>query len=159
MNVLIVDDEQGIREVIKEYCINEGYNIYEADNGLIAIEILEKEKIDIIILDIMMPRLDGIRTCLKIRENQTEKINPPHGENQVIQFDLSPHGTASFRCNFTLFKEGCQCPASKAKRKGRQMPSFLSYYYLPAISQTSPRSLNVSRTFMPMPLSNSSTSV
>jgi len=68
MNVLIVDDEQGIREVIKEYCINEGYNIYEADNGLIAIEILEKEKIDIIILDIMMPKMDGYTTLSNIRK-------------------------------------------------------------------------------------------
>ena len=68
MNVLIADDEQGIREIIKEYSVNEGYNTVEAENGLIALEILEKEKIDIIILDIMMPKMDGYTFLSKLKE-------------------------------------------------------------------------------------------
>ena len=69
MNVLIVDDEYGIREVIKEYCENEGYNTYEAENGLDAINILNKIKnIDIIILDIMMPKMDGYTALSEIRK-------------------------------------------------------------------------------------------
>ncbi len=60
MNLLIVDDEILIREVVKEYAIHEGYHVFEADNGQAALDIIQKENIDCIILDIMMPKLDGI---------------------------------------------------------------------------------------------------
>lgn len=60
MKILIVDDEERIRNVIKEYITAEGYSFKEAENGLEALIILETEKIDMIILDIMMPKLDGI---------------------------------------------------------------------------------------------------
>ena len=46
MKVLVVDDEVGIREVIKEYCLNESYNVYEASNGLEGLGVLESENID-----------------------------------------------------------------------------------------------------------------
>ncbi len=69
MKILIVDDEQGIREVIKEYALNEKYEVKEAKNGLEALSILEENSdIDIIILDIMMPNMDGYTTLSKIRE-------------------------------------------------------------------------------------------
>lgn len=68
MNVLIVDDEKGIREIIKEYCLNEGYNVFESENGIECLSMLEKVKIDIIILDIMMPKMDGYTALSKIRE-------------------------------------------------------------------------------------------
>lgn len=70
MKVLIVDDEQGIREVIKEYCLNEDYEVVEAENGLCALEALEKNNgIDVIVLDIMMPKMDGYTTLKEIRKN------------------------------------------------------------------------------------------
>ena len=68
MNVLIVDDEYGIREIIKEYCENEGYNVLEADNGIVALELLERAKVDIIILDIMMPKMDGYTVLTQLRK-------------------------------------------------------------------------------------------
>jgi len=68
MKILVVDDEPLIREVIKEYCELEEYNVVEANNGLEALEILKKEEIDIIVLDIMMPKLDGFSTLKKIKE-------------------------------------------------------------------------------------------
>lgn len=69
MKVLIVDDEQGIREVIKEYCLNESYKVEEASNGYEALEKLDNIKnIDIIILDIMMPKMDGYTTLTEIRK-------------------------------------------------------------------------------------------
>lgn len=68
MNVLIVDDEYGIREVIKEYCLNEDYNVLEAENGMVALGLLERTRVDIIVLDIMMPKMDGYTTLSKIRE-------------------------------------------------------------------------------------------
>ena len=59
MRVLIIDDEVLIRDVIREYCHNENYETYEAENGIEALKILENNKIDVIILDIMMPKMDG----------------------------------------------------------------------------------------------------
>lgn len=74
MKVLIVDDEQGIREVIKEYALNEKYDVIEAENGIDALTKLEENNdIDIIILDIMMPKMDGYTFLSKIRE----KVNIP----------------------------------------------------------------------------------
>lgn len=68
--VLIVDDEEDIRELIKIYLINEGFKVITACNGIEALEKLKNYDIDLIILDIMMPKLDGIKTCLKIREEK-----------------------------------------------------------------------------------------
>lgn len=68
MNVLIIDDEELIREVVKEYCLNESYNVFEASNGIEGLTILEKEKIDIIVLDIMMPKMDGYTFFQKMKE-------------------------------------------------------------------------------------------
>ena len=69
MKVLIVDDEIGIREVIKEYCINENYDVLEASNGVDALEILNKENnIDVIVLDIMMPKMDGYTALTEIKK-------------------------------------------------------------------------------------------
>lgn len=59
MKVLIIDDEELIRNIIKEYCHNEGYLTDEAEDGLEAIEKVKSNNYDIIILDLMMPKLDG----------------------------------------------------------------------------------------------------
>lgn len=70
MKVLIVDDEQGIREVIKEYCLSENYEVLEAEDGLNALDVLAKDNnIDVIVLDIMMPKMDGYSTLKEIRKN------------------------------------------------------------------------------------------
>lgn len=68
MKILIVDDEQGIREVIKEYCLLENYEVIEAENGREAIEKVKENNIDLIVLDIMMPKLDGYSTLKEIKE-------------------------------------------------------------------------------------------
>ena len=74
MNILIVDDELYIREVIKEYASLEGYNVIEASNGIDAIKVLENEKVDLIIMDIMMPKLDGYSAIKEIREKENTPI-------------------------------------------------------------------------------------
>lgn len=68
MKVLVVDDEKLIREVIKEYGEYEGYQVIEAEDGTDALDILEHENIDIIVLDIMMPKLDGFSTFREIKK-------------------------------------------------------------------------------------------
>ena len=68
MNVLIVDDEKLIRDVVKEYAISEGYHIFEAEDGEMALDIIETNKINVIVLDIMMPKLDGFSTYKEIKK-------------------------------------------------------------------------------------------
>ena len=65
--LLIVDDEKNIREVVREYAILNGYEADEAEDGLQAIELCRQNDYDCVILDIMMPKLDGFSACKQIR--------------------------------------------------------------------------------------------
>lgn len=67
-NVLIVDDEKNIRQVVREYCDFSGYNCDEASDGMEAIEKVKSNDYDVIIMDIMMPRLDGYSACKEIKK-------------------------------------------------------------------------------------------
>ena len=73
-NILVVDDDKEIVESIEIYLKNEGFNIYKAYNGLEALEILMEEEIHLILMDIMMPKLDGIKATIKIREEKNIPI-------------------------------------------------------------------------------------
>ena len=66
--ILIVDDEQSIREVVKEYCEINGFETDEAEDGYQAIEMVKKDTYDCIILDVMMPKLDGFSTIKEIKK-------------------------------------------------------------------------------------------
>lgn len=66
--ILVVDDEENIREVLKEYAEFEGHQVDEASDGMQAIELAKKNDYDVIIMDIMMPRLDGYSACKEIRK-------------------------------------------------------------------------------------------
>ncbi|MDR0975119.1 MAG: response regulator transcription factor [Ruminococcus sp.] len=68
--ILIVDDEEKIRDVIKEYAEFAGYETAEASDGMEAVEKCRKEDFDIIIMDVMMPRLDGFSAAKEIRKNK-----------------------------------------------------------------------------------------
>jgi DNA-binding response OmpR family regulator len=68
--ILIVDDEEKIRDVIKEYAEFEGYTTSEASDGMEAVEKCRKEDFDIIIMDVMMPKLDGFSAAKEIRKNK-----------------------------------------------------------------------------------------
>ncbi|GAB6179965.1 response regulator transcription factor [Desulfotomaculum defluvii] len=72
--VLVVDDDKEIRDAIEIYLKNEGITVIKAKDGIEAIEKLNEHTIHLIILDIMMPRLDGIATTFKIREKQNIPI-------------------------------------------------------------------------------------
>ena len=92
MNILIVDDEKLLRDVVKEYCLNDNYNVYEAENGLEALQVLEKENIDLIVLDIMMPKMDGYTFFkqMKEKENIPTIVLSARGEeyDKLLGFDL-----------------------------------------------------------------------
>ncbi len=66
--ILVVDDDPEIRDIIHVYLRNEGYSVIEAANGQEALEAINTHSIHVVLLDVMMPKLDGIHTCLKIRE-------------------------------------------------------------------------------------------
>lgn len=68
MNILIVDDEELIRKVIKEYLLLEGFNIYEAENGIEAVDVCKNHKINLVIMDIMMPKMDGYSACKETKK-------------------------------------------------------------------------------------------
>lgn len=73
-SILVVDDEKEIRDAIEIYLRGENFKVYKAGDGLEALDILNENEIHVIILDIMMPKLDGIRTCMKIREKNNIPI-------------------------------------------------------------------------------------
>jgi len=66
--VLIVDDDSEIRDVIHVYLRNDGFRVLEADNGYAALELLRTERVQLVVLDVMMPDMNGIQACMKIRE-------------------------------------------------------------------------------------------
>ena len=72
--VLIVDDDKEIAELIQVYLRNEGYHIYKAQDGLEALKIMELNAIDLVILDIMMPKMDGLELCRQIRKDNQVPI-------------------------------------------------------------------------------------
>lgn len=73
-NVLVVDDEEEITEAIEIYLKNEGIRVFKAKDGIDALMLLEEEEIHLIIMDIMMPRMDGIKATFKIRESKNIPI-------------------------------------------------------------------------------------
>ena len=73
-NILVCDDDREIVEAIEIYLSQEGYKVLKAYDGEEALKLLDKHKVDLLIIDVMMPRLDGIRATLKIREKQNMPI-------------------------------------------------------------------------------------
>jgi len=72
--ILVVDDEKEIRDLIGIYLLNDGYSIIKAANGAEALKVIKDENVDLIILDIMMPIMDGMEACMKIREEKNMPI-------------------------------------------------------------------------------------
>ncbi len=72
--VLVCDDDREIVDAIEIYLSQEGYEVLKAYDGIQAVEMLEKNEVQLLIIDIMMPRLDGIRATLKIREDSSIPI-------------------------------------------------------------------------------------
>ena len=72
--LLIVDDEFRIRELIKKYAIYEGYQVSEAENGIEAVNLCKTNQFDLIVMDIMMPQLDGFSAVEQIRKSENTPI-------------------------------------------------------------------------------------
>lgn len=73
-NILVVDDNDSIRKLISTYLIRDGYNVFAASDGIEALEVLDKEPVDLMIADIMMPKMDGYTL---VKELRSAKYNFP----------------------------------------------------------------------------------
>ena len=73
-NILIVDDEQEIADLVEIYLVSDGYKVFKADNAQDGLDILDKEDIHLVLLDIMMPGMSGLEMCKKIRETNNIPI-------------------------------------------------------------------------------------
>ena len=85
-NILVCDDDKDIVEAIGIYLEQEGYTVIKAYDGVEAINVLRSQPVDLLIIDIMMPKLDGIRTTLKIREENP--LQPATGRESFNTFFL-----------------------------------------------------------------------
>lgn len=72
--ILIVDDDENIRNLLSIYLENEGFKTIKVDSAKKAIEIIEEKNIELVLLDIMMPQIDGIEACIRIRQNKKMPI-------------------------------------------------------------------------------------
>ena len=73
-NILVVDDEQEIADLVEIYLVSDGYKVFKASNAQDGLDILDKEDIHLCLLDIMMPGMDGLEMCRKIRETNNIPI-------------------------------------------------------------------------------------
>ena len=73
-SILVVDDEQEIADLVEIYLVSDGYKVFKASNAQEGLDILEKEEIQMVLLDIMMPGMSGLEMCKKIRETNNIPI-------------------------------------------------------------------------------------
>ncbi len=125
MKLLIVDDEQKIRQLITKYAVFEGYEVAEAENGMQAIEMARKESFDLIIMDIMMPELDGFSASREIRKACTvpiillsargEEYDKIHGfELGIDDYVVKPFSPKELMLRVGAVLRRAQTPASPA---------------------------------------------
>lgn len=74
VNILVVDDEKEIADLVEIYLVSDGYKVFKASNAVEGLQIMGKEDIDLVLLDLMMPGMDGMEMCKKIRETSNIPI-------------------------------------------------------------------------------------
>ena len=74
MNILVCDDDKDIAAAIEIYLRNEGYNVFKAFDGLEALDLVDRETIHLIIMDVMMPKMDGVQATMRIRQEKNIPI-------------------------------------------------------------------------------------
>ena len=128
MRLLIVDDEKLIRDVIKTYAETENYETLEAEDGLEALKIVKNNKIDLIILDIMMPKMDGMTFLEEIKKDYNIPVIILSARNEEYDklsgFDL---GTDDYLTKPFSPKELLARIKAILKRSGKMMPNNYEY--------------------------------
>lgn len=133
--ILVVDDEVHIRLLIKKYASFEGHTVYEAENGMEAIEFCRKNEYDIIIMDIMMPVLDGFSACREIRKfsdtpililsargEEYDKING--FEVGVDDFVVKPFSPKELMLRINAIMKRAKNPAEQERNKTITIEGF-----------------------------------
>ena len=77
-HILLVEDDKEIREGVEIYLMSEGYEVFQAADGIEGLKILDQEEIHLAIVDVMMPRMDGITMTVKLREKCIRHLYPPN---------------------------------------------------------------------------------
>ena len=85
--ILIVDDEQNIREVLKEYLEFNGFEVITADDGYEAVDMCKREDYDFIVMDIMMPKMDGLSAVREIRKTKNIPVMVLSARSMGIDVD------------------------------------------------------------------------
>ena len=86
INILVVDDEKEIADLIEIYLVSDGYKVFKAENAEAGLSILDKQDIHLVLLDIMMPGMNGLEMCRKIRETN----NIPIGTDSQGKIPAAP---------------------------------------------------------------------
>ena len=113
MNILVCDDDHAIVDAIEIYLSQEGYRVLKAYDGLEAIKMLQEHEIHLILIDIMMPKMDGMRATMKIRETngvpiiflsaKSEDVDKILGLNiGADDYITKPFGKATFAASVTI---------------------------------------------------------
>ncbi|CEN25403.1 response regulator transcription factor [Paraclostridium sordellii] len=105
-NILVIEDDSNIQELIVEFLSAEGYNVKSANDGIEGIQIFKKEEFDLVILDVMMPNLDGYGVCKMIRQSSNIPIifltALDQESDQIKGFDLMCDDYITKPFSFTL---------------------------------------------------------
>lgn len=129
-NILVVDDEQAITDLIEIYLKNENYNVFKFYNGRDALKCIESENIDLAILDIMLPDVNGFSICQRIRENYTFPVIMLTAKDEEIDkitgltLGADDYITKPFR------------PLEMVARVKAQLRRYKKYNYIPIQSET-----------------------
>ena len=79
VNILVVDDEKEIADLVEIYLVSDGYKVFKAYNAQDGLKILNEEEIHLVLLDIMMPGMDGLELCRQVRSNnRSRQDHGPH---------------------------------------------------------------------------------
>jgi two-component system response regulator VanR len=129
-NILVVDDEQAITDLIEIYLKNENYNVFKFYKGRDALKCIESENIDLAILDIMLPDVNGFSICQRIRENYTFPVIMLTAKDEEIDkitgltLGADDYITKPFR------------PLEMVARVKAQLRRYKKYNYIPIQSET-----------------------
>ncbi len=123
MKILVVDDEELIRQVLKEYLSIEGYQIYEAENGIEAISVVKESDIDFIIMDIMMPKMDGYQAIKEIKKIKNIPVLLLSARNEEVdkllgfEIGVDDYVTKPFSPKEVVARVKAICKRSKTKEE------------------------------------------
>ncbi len=97
-NILVIDDDPSIRGIVRLYLEDAGYTVFDAEDGRVGLEVFAKQPVDLVILDIFMPEMDGIETIQELREKNTGcKVLAISGGSLKMGMDFLQHAKAFWR--------------------------------------------------------------